>query len=101
YDQLEETPIGTFYATVGGNSGDVIYKIIVTTGNTATGSNVSVTPIDSTGGGTPITITFGNVASGGSTTLTTTSTGAPPPSGFKIGNPPVYYKLETDAVFTG
>lgn len=71
------------------------------TTNTATGSNVSVTPVDSTSGTSPISITFGDVTSGGTTSLTTSSTGAPPPAGFKIGNPPVYYDLSTTATFTG
>jgi hypothetical protein len=71
------------------------------TSNTPPGSNVETTPVDSSGGGTPVTISFGNVTSGGETTLTTTPTGPPPPDGFKIGNPPVYYNLETTAVFSG
>lgn len=68
--------------------------------NTGTGSNVTVQPIDSTTGTTPVEVTFGSVTQAGATSLTTSGTGTPPPSGFSVGNPPVYYDLATTAGFT-
>jgi hypothetical protein len=46
-------------------------------------------------------VTFSNVTTGGTTTVTSSRTGTPPPSGFKLGQPPVYYDLSTTAGFTG
>lgn len=50
-------------------------------------------------GTTPLAVTFANVSSGGVTSVTTSSTGTPPPAGFKLGDPPVYYDLSTTAAF--
>jgi hypothetical protein len=68
---------------------------------TPAGNNVLVRPIDSTSGTSPVTVTFSTVTQAGTTSVTTSSTGTPPPSGFKLGNPPTYYELTTTAVFTG
>jgi probable HAF family extracellular repeat protein len=73
---------------------------VPTVGNTPTGSNVSVTPSDTTTGGAPVTVTFTSVTQTGMTRLTTSSTGTPPPSGFELGSPPVYYDIATTAAFT-
>jgi YVTN family beta-propeller protein len=70
-------------------------------GNTVVGSNVVVTPIDTTSGMSPVTLTFPTVAQTGTTTLTTSGTGSPPPAGFALGNPPTYYDLSTTAGFSG
>jgi len=69
--------------------------------NTQGGNNVTVTPVDTTTGSTPVTLTFANVTQPGVTTLTTGPTGPPPPPGFQPGNPGVYYNLSTTATFTG
>ncbi|MBI5756026.1 MAG: SBBP repeat-containing protein [Nitrospirae bacterium] len=63
-------------------------------GNTSCGADVQVTP-DS------VTLIFSTVTLSGSTTVTTTGTGTPPPSGFKIGSPPTYYEINTTVTFTG
>ena len=69
---------------------------------TPQGQNVVVQPIDTTTGSTPITFTFDNVLQGGTTTVTSSSLGAPPPSGFKVStNPAVYYELDSTVVFNG
>ncbi len=75
-------------------------------GTTDPGSGVIVQPIDTnpappTDNPTPVTVTFGEVTSGGTTTVTTSGTGTPPPSGLKLGNPPVYYEISTTASATG
>ena len=64
-------------------------------------TGVAVQPIDSTTGNSPVTITFDNVTSGGSVSLTTSGAGSPPPSGFKLAAPLTYYELSTTATFTG
>jgi hypothetical protein len=70
--------------------------------NTAPGTAVSVTPVDPvTGQPAPVTITFSSVSTGGATTVSSSPTGAPPPLGFKLGTPPVYYELQTTATFSG
>ena len=69
--------------------------------NTPAGDNVTATPVDGSTGASPITLQFDEVTAPGTTTLQITPTGPPPPSGFKLGNPPTYYNLETNAVFTG
>jgi hypothetical protein len=70
-------------------------------GSTPAGSGVVTQPIDPVTGASPVTLTFDQVIAGGTTNLTTSGTGAPPPSGFKFGTPPVYYELTTTATFTG
>jgi hypothetical protein len=67
---------------------------------TPAGAGVVVSPPDSSTGTSPLTVTFDSVSSAGTTTLESSSTGAPPPAGFSFGDPPVYYELATDAVFT-
>ena len=76
-------------------------QITITVLNTSPGSGVSVTPVDTTTGTGPVTLTFSQVLQPGNTSLTTTSTGPSAPSGFQPGNPPVYYNLSTTAVFSG
>jgi alpha-tubulin suppressor-like RCC1 family protein len=70
-------------------------------GNTPPGNNVSVQPIDTTTSTTPVTLTFAQVTQAGATSLTTSSAGPPPPLGFRLGNPNIYYELTTTAVFSG
>ena len=69
--------------------------------NTEGGTNVTVKPLDTTTGTSPVTLTFTNVSQPGVTSLTTGPTGPPPPIGFQLGNPRVYYKLSTTAIYTG
>jgi len=76
-------------------------QVIDTVPNTEGGANVTVTPVDTTTGTTLVTLTFTNVTQPGVTTLTTGPTGPPPPIGFQLGNPGIYYNLSTTAIFTG
>ncbi len=69
--------------------------------NTDGGVNVLVIPVDTTTGTTPVTLTFANVTQPGVTSLTTSSTGPPAPTGFQLGTPGVYYNLSTTATYTG
>jgi hypothetical protein len=69
--------------------------------DTVAGPNIVVTPIDQNTGATPVTITFDQVDSPGTTILSTSASGTPPPSGLALGIPPVYYDIETTAVFSG
>jgi Tol biopolymer transport system component len=68
--------------------------------NTPTGSNVDVTPVDTTTGTSPVLLTFGEVTTPGSTSLATSTDGPSPPTGFALGDPATYYNLTTTAVFT-
>ena len=79
-------------------------RVAVASAATAAGTNVVVQPT-SGAGTTPVTISFADVTSGGETTLEVidpASTGSPaPPTGFSVGDPPLYYELQTTASFTG
>jgi hypothetical protein len=89
-DALNNTAQGSFNVTV--------------QGNTTTGSNVSVQPVDSTTGApAPVTLTFSQVSGGGTTTVASTGnnpSGQPLPNQFKLGNPPTFYQISTTAQFT-
>ena len=67
---------------------------------TPPGADVEVSPEDPTGG-QPVELVFENVLEGGSTTLEITASGPPPPTGFKLGSPQMYFNLSTTAVFEG
>jgi hypothetical protein len=69
--------------------------------DTPTGSGVEVQPVDNNTGESPVTITFGAIDVGGTTTLTTSEEGATPPVGFMLGDPPMYYEIETTATYSG
>jgi hypothetical protein len=62
--------------------------------NTSTGTNVVVHNGD-------VTLTFESVTQAGNTSVTTSSTGPPPPAGFSLGDPPTYFNISTTAVFSG
>ena len=68
--------------------------------NTPEGTNVSVQPLDPTTGTAPATLIFSFVSQAGTTSLTTGSSGPPPPSGFQVGDPSIYYDLTTTALFS-
>ena len=69
--------------------------------NTPSGANVIVQPLDAASGTAPVTIKFANIQTGGISTVVSSKTGPPPPSGFASGNPSTYYDVQTTAVFTG
>jgi len=66
--------------------------------NTPVGTNVTVTDP-----ATGIIIKFDSVTGSGETTVVTTGTGPPPPSGFRLvpSAPPIYYEITTTANYTG
>jgi alpha-tubulin suppressor-like RCC1 family protein len=69
--------------------------------NITTGMNIVTQPVDSTIGTAPATLTFDEVTQSGTITLTTSTSGTPPPSGFQLGDPPTYYEIQTTASFSG
>ncbi|HSH18301.1 MAG TPA: SBBP repeat-containing protein [Candidatus Saccharimonadales bacterium] len=69
--------------------------------NTTTGTAVGTQPVDSTTGETPALLTFDSITSEGTTTLTTSTTAPALPGGYQLGNPPLYYDLETTATYSG
>lgn len=73
---------------------------VTPTPNTPAGANVVVNLVSGPGGGSN-TVTFANVTQAGNTSMTISSAGPAPPSGFKLGNPPTYFDLTTTAVFSG
>lgn len=69
--------------------------------NTPLGLSILVQPLDKTTNTSPVTFTFSDVTQAGLTTLSTSSTGPAPPTGFALGNPPTYYNINTTAAFSG
>jgi len=69
-------------------------------GDTAVGSNVSVTA-DGSPEGAPIGVTFDTVTVAGHTSVTISDSGPELPAGFQAGDPPTYWDLETTASYTG
>jgi len=69
--------------------------------NTNPGANIAAHPVDSTTNMNPVTLSFSSVTQSGMTTLSTSTVGTAPPSGFQLGTPPVYYDLKTTATFSG
>ena len=86
----------TLTSTSGGNTVEFT-PCLVAPNNTPMGMNVVVPVEDPETGETPVTVTFGDVAVGGNTTLEITSTGPPAPQGFMFGN--TYFDLTTTAMF--
>jgi hypothetical protein len=80
---------------------------LVTESNTAPGTNVTVSPTATLpdGGSGQVSLLFESVQSGGTTTVTASPTPASgattSPPEFKVGQPPVYYDVNTTATFAG
>lgn len=70
-------------------------------GGTPPGPEVVVDPVDPITGESPVNMTFDQVDTAGTTTLSISQQGQPPPSGLKLGNPPTYYEINTTAEFSG
>ena len=68
---------------------------------TPVGRSVPVQLTDPNTGTAPVALTFSNVSRMGTTSLATTSAGPTPPSGFQLGDPPVFYEITTTAAFEG
>jgi hypothetical protein len=103
------TAVGPFAVTLSASNtlatGTDTLNLVIAPPNTSTGSNVIIQP-EVPQGAPPIGLTFGSVTQAGETTVTvvdpTTTPGAPlPPSGFVLGDPPIYYDIETTATFNG
>jgi Bacterial Ig-like domain (group 3) len=97
---------GGVHAITASYSGDANYSASFTNfieivNNTPAGTNVPVQPVDPGTGTAPVTMSFASVSQQGITSLTITSSGPAPQSGFQIGNPPVYYNLATTATYAG
>jgi probable HAF family extracellular repeat protein len=80
---------------------DGVYHAFLLTPTTMPGANVVSTPIESATGTTPVKLTFDQITQGGVSTVTAASSGPPPPAGFAVGSPAVYYEISTTASFTG
>jgi hypothetical protein len=99
------TVIGSFIVTLtAGNTlssgGATLTITIATTASTSTGSNVTVTP-EVPPGTPPLSVTFDNVGTGGTTSVTLldpeSAPALPPASGYSIGSPAIYYDISTTA----
>lgn len=84
---------------VAGNTSE--FSNAVRSPNSLPGSNVTSQPVDETTGTTPVGITYSSVTSGGNASLTTSTTGRPPPNGFRVGRRGAYYDISTTATFDG
>jgi len=77
--------------------------VLDVTGGTPPGVDVTVEPIDPETGTSPVSITFSEVLEGGETSVTTTRTGPPPDTGFRLANnnsiDNPYIQIETNATY--
>ena len=80
---------------------DSMNRRIRSVGNTPTGNNVAISPVDSTTSASPVTLSFSSVSSPGNVSLTTSGSGPALPSGFQMGSPATYFMLTTSAVYSG
>jgi hypothetical protein len=107
-------PAGSYTASVAATTfgpivGSFTFPVIagqttsLTVGSTPVGSQVPVelAAALTNGGTTSLDITYANVTAPGQTSVTASVQGPPPPSGFKLGQPPVYYDVSTTALFDG
>ena len=91
------TAVGTYSFAVkvtdNNNQIDTQDLAIIVHGNTPTGNPI-IGPLSG------VTLDFtGGVTQEGQTTVASSSSGTQPPSGFKLGSPPIYYNISTTAVF--
>lgn len=57
-------------------------------------------PQDAASGASPVSVMFSGIVQPGVTTLQVLTTGPNLPSGFMLGNPPLFYEVSTTATFT-
>lgn len=98
---LDERSNSTVYI---GCTVSAINKVV--DGNTSSGSGITVVPSASDANGSlldsnPVSFTFQNVVAAGTTSVEVVGTGPALPSGFVLGDPPVYLNLGSTAAFTG
>jgi CSLREA domain-containing protein len=62
---------------------------------------MTAVPYDPETGQSPVRVTFSNITQPGITRVSVLPSGPTPPSGFMLGNPPVYVELSTTTGFTG
>lgn len=92
---------GNLYIADSGNNRVRKANLSAPTAATPTGTNVSTQLTDPVTGESPATLTFSNVTQAGETTLTQSTSGPPPPSGFELGGASIYFDISTTAVFSG
>ena len=78
----------------------LIDNVSVSRGNTPAGFGIAAQPWDPTTDTSPVTVTYGQVTQGGTTSLVTGPSGPALPGNFMTGNG-IYYNLSTTATFTG
>jgi len=80
------------------------YESVSVPGATPIGANVTVTPADPNPAvhGTSVTVIFSEVTVAGITSVASTQSGTQPPTGFSLGDTPVYFEITTspETVFT-
>jgi hypothetical protein len=87
-------PYGGFIAKIASTSNTPAY--------TWAGTDIMAQPLDTAATESrPVTLTFDNVTTAGNTSLTTSTSGPPSPTGFELGVPPTYYDITTTAAFNG
>jgi hypothetical protein len=83
---------------------DVTYNVALAgalAGSTASGTNVTVSPLITGGTATGVSLTFAQVTSAGTTSAALSNTGPAVPSNFQLASPPTYYDLSTTATHAG
>lgn len=87
----------------GGSTSPPLTQIVSAQGTTTPGSDVVVEVTTTLPNGQPATVDmqFSNVTSSGTTTVSASTAGPLPPTGFQLGNPPIYFDVSTTATFGG
>ena len=103
--QLTLSPDGLRFTVQAGTESFSFLRVAVVATPTPIGTDVVVTPTSPTGSPV-VTLEFSAITEAGETTLQTidptTAASAPAlPSGFSLGNPPLYYEIDTTATFAG
>lgn len=93
-------PVSVVTTSLGPSSGNDLWIIkYLTETETAVGSNISIGLNGGTEEVNGATVTFSQVTVSGNTTFFTSASGPALPSGFSIGDPPLFYDISTTTTF--
>lgn len=99
------SPGATYSAYIKASFDDIEIPAMANYTPSCTTEPVQVQPLDTSTGLNPVTVTYDQITQCGvttlSTSLSTSSDGPEPPSGFQLGDPPTFYEISTTATFTG
>jgi hypothetical protein len=81
--------------------GDIYLLKFAPSGNTPAGTDVAIQLSGGTSTAGGAALTFSDVTASGNTTISESTIRPQPPTGYKLGNPQMYYELSTTAIYSG